>query len=95
MSATVCETVGPYIALDWYDGPLLEIASVDFEDVRLIQVCTLCTVHDDEQPPSERLRGTMSGKDPWTRATIRLTRDDLIKMLDLADGKAVKGCLDR
>lgn len=55
MSTAVRDTVGPYIALDWYDGPLLEIAHVDFEGRdRMIQVCTLCTAHDDEQPPSAR-----------------------------------------
>lgn len=38
------ESVGDYIALDWYDGPLLEIARVDFDDgSRMVQVCTLCS----------------------------------------------------
>lgn len=90
------ETVSDYIALDWYDGPLLEIARVDFADRdRMVQVCSLCDVHEIEQPPSERLRGTISGKEPWTRTVIRLTRDDLQAMLDLLDDKPVRGFHDR
>jgi len=89
-------TVSDYIALDWYDGPLLEIACVNFADRdRMMQVRSLCTVHEIEQPPSERLRGTISGKEPWTRTVIRLKRDDLQAMLDLLDGKPVKGFHDR
>lgn|SRR5512139_171408 len=88
-------TVGDYIALDWYDGPLLEIASVDFANRdRMIQVQALCTLHDDETDPVERPRGTVSGKDPWQRAVIRFTREDLRAMLDLLDGKPVSGCTD-
>jgi hypothetical protein len=90
------ETVSDYIALDWYDGPLLEIARVDFADHDcMAQVRSLCTVHKIEQPPSARLRGTVSGEEPWTRTTIRLTREDLQTMLDLLDGKPVKGFHDR
>ena len=75
------ETVSEYIPLDWYDESLLEIARVDFPDYeRMIQVRSLCTVHDLELPPSERLRGAVSGEKPWTRATIRLTRRDLEKI---------------
>jgi hypothetical protein len=84
-------TVSEYIALDWYEGPLLEIARVDFADRDCaVQVCSLCTVHEIEQPPSERLRGTTSGKKPWTRTVIRLTRNDLQSMMDMLDGKPVK-----
>jgi hypothetical protein len=84
------EIVGEYIALDWYDGPLLEIARVDFADGdRLVQVCSLCTVHPEEKPPSDRLRAVVSGEDPWARAVIRLSRADLLKMLDLVDGKPI------
>lgn len=86
------ETIGDYVALDWYDGPLLEIARVDFDDGdRLVQVCSLCNVSPEEKPPSERLRGVVSGDEPWTRATIRLSRDNLQAMLDMIDGKPVKG----
>lgn len=96
MTSSLRATVSDYIVLDWYDGPLLEIARVDFADRDpLVQVCTLCTVHEIEQPPSERLRGTISGEEPWTRTVIRLTRDDLQAMLDLLDGKPVKGFHDR
>lgn len=85
------ETVGDYIVLDWYDGPLLEIARVDFSDGdRLIQVCSLCTARPEETAPTERLRGTVHGDYPWTRATVRLTREHLQAMLDLMDGKPVK-----
>jgi hypothetical protein len=94
MTNDIHETVSDYIALDWYDGPLLEIARVDFADGdRMVQVCSLC--HEIEQPPSERLRGTISGEEPWTRTVLRLTRDDLQAMLDLLDGKPVKGVHDR
>jgi hypothetical protein len=90
------ETVSDYIVIDWYDGPLLEIARVDFTDRdRMVQVCSLCTVHEIEQPPGERLRGMSSGEAPWTRTVIRLTRDDLQTMLDLLDDKPVKGFHDR
>ena len=92
MTDSLHETVSDYIALDWYEGPLLEIACVDFADRdRMVQVCSLCTVHEIEQPPSVRLRGTVSGDKPWTRTVIRLTRDDVHAMLDLMDGKTVKG----
>lgn len=91
------ETVSEYIALSWYDGPLLEIARVDFAEPRsdgipdaLIQVCSLCTVRPEEAPPSAPLRGAVSGEYPWTRAIIRLGREDLQAMMDLLDGKPVK-----
>lgn len=88
--------VGKYISLDWYDGPLLEVASVDFPDRdRMVQVCALCTTTPIEAPPTERLRGTINGEHPWERATLRLTREDLQKMLDLIDGKSIKGFHDR
>lgn len=94
--------VGKYITLDWYDGPLLEIARVDFAEPRadgvpkaLVQVCSLCTVFAEEQPPRERLRGTVSGDEPWTRTVIRLSREDLQDMMDLLDGKPVNGWHDR
>lgn len=90
------ETVGPYIALEWYDGPLLEIARVDFDDRdRMVQVCSLCTVHDVETVPGERIRGTVSGEHPWTRSVVRLTREDLQAMMDLLDGRPVRAWNDR
>jgi hypothetical protein len=61
----------------------------------MVQVCSLCTVHEIAQPPSERLRGTISGEEPWTRTVIRLTREDLQAMLDLLDGKTVRGFHDQ
>ena len=86
--------VTDYIALEWYDGPLLEVARVDFVDrdspKPMVQVCALCTVKAIEGPPSAGLRAAVSGDEPWTRATIRLTREDLVKMLDLIDGKAIE-----
>lgn len=54
-----------------------------------------CVATPDEKPPSDRLRGTLSGDEPWTRTTIRLTREDLQNMMDLIDGKPVKGYLER
>ena len=90
------ETVSNYIVLDWYDGPLLEIARVDFADHDcMVQLRSLCTVCKVEQPPSKQLRGTVSGEEPWTRTIIRLTREDLQTMLDLLDGKPVKGFHDQ
>lgn len=90
------ETISAYTALDWYDGPLLEIACVDFANHdSMVQVRALCSVQKIEQPPSKELRGTVSGDEPWTRAVIRLTREELQSMLDLLDGKPVKGFFDR
>ena len=70
------ETIGPVIALDWYDGPLLEIALVMCPSgAQLVQVETLlCTI---------------KGAYPRQRASIRLSREDLQTMLDLIDGKPV------
>jgi hypothetical protein len=91
MTKRESETVTTYISLEWYDGPLLEIARVDFSDRdAMIQVCSLCTVHPEETDPSSSLRGAVSGEAPWERATIRLTRSDLLKMLDLIDGKPIE-----
>lgn len=85
------ETIGAYTILDWYDGPLLEIAPVDISDgTRLVQVKTLCTVHEVETPPSPKLRGTVIGDEPWAFAVVRFTRGDLVKMLDLLDGQIVE-----
>jgi hypothetical protein len=61
----------------------------------MVQVCALCTVTPIEAPPTERLRATVSGEHLWERATIRLTREDLQKMLDLIDGKSIGGFHDR
>jgi hypothetical protein len=75
------EVVHDYIVLDWYDGPLLQAAKVDFKanqwhpDRSMVQVESLCTVE---------------GEYPWQRATYRLSREDLLKMLDILDGKPVK-----
>lgn len=70
------ETIGPAIALDWYDGPLLEIALVTFPDRdKLVQIVSLlCKI---------------TGEYPWQRATLRLSREDLQAMLDLLDDKPV------
>lgn len=87
----VSETVSDYVILDWYDGPLCEIARVEFaNDDPMVQICSLCTVKPVETTPSAPLRAAVSGDDPWTRATIRLTRADLVKMLDLVDGKPIE-----
>lgn len=91
----VRENVGGYIALDWHDGPLLEIARVDFPDHdRMVQVQSLCTVHAEDTLPTGGPRAIVSGREPWTRCVIRLTRTDLQAMVDLLDGKPVKGFHD-
>ena len=70
--------VGPAIAIEWYDGPLIEIARVDFEHrAPLVEVCTslLCRV---------------TGEWPRQSVVLRLSREHLAKMLDLVDGKPVE-----
>lgn len=75
------ETEGSEIILDWYDGPLLTIKKIDFPRESgpphsLVEVSTF-TVR-----PPEQDRGS-----DW--ASVRISRDDLLKMIDLLDGKPV------
>lgn len=68
--------VGEYIAIEWHDGPLLEIAPVDFPDRdRLVQVHAVLT--------------TIEGEPPWQWVTTRFRRAELQAMLDVIDGKPV------
>jgi hypothetical protein len=69
------EMIGPAIALEWHDGPLLEISLVTLSPGmpydKLVQVDTLlCTIVGE-------------------RATVRLSRQNLQAALDLIDGKSV------
>lgn len=71
-------TVGPAIAIEWYDGPLIEIARVDFHDrAPLVEITTslVCRV---------------TGEWPRQTVVLRLSREHLGKMLDLVDGKPVE-----
>ncbi len=73
-----CSQVGPAIALEWYDGPLIEIARVDFEKREpLVEVSTSLVCRVTEEPPRQTV-------------VIRLSREHLVKMLDLVDGKPVE-----
>lgn len=66
---------GLWIALDWYDGPIIEIARITYED----EPKTLVEVRSfGWQDPDE------TGK-----IRVRFDRDELVKMLDLLDGKPV------
>lgn len=69
------------IIFDWYDGPLLEAARI-LEDGKpwLIEITTFAD--------------KVTGKGAWTKASIRLSREDLQKMIDMLDGKEVKGFFD-
>lgn len=76
---------GPSIALEWYDGPLLEIALATFppdrpdgDQYKLVQVVSVVE--------------TVDGERPWQRATVLLARENLQAMLDLLDGKPVADC---
>ena len=79
-------TVGRYgrwICLDWHDGPLSEIALVTFDDGdKIVEIKTLGGWRDGDQ----------SRLIPLTR--LRLDRETLVAMLDLIDGKPVKGFHD-
>lgn len=70
--------VGEYIAIDWLDGPITEIARVDFAGRRsLMQIRALFVSVEHE--------GT------WRRCVeIRLNRETLQAALDLLDGKPVQ-----
>jgi len=73
-----CGTVGPAIALEWYDGPLIEIARVEFEQRDpLVEISTslVCRV---------------TGEAPRQTVVLRLSREHLVRMLDLVDGKPVE-----
>lgn len=69
------ETIGLAIALEWHEGPLLEISLVTLSPGmpydKLVQVDTLlCTIEGE-------------------RATVRFSRENLQAALDLIDGKPV------
>jgi hypothetical protein len=73
-----------YISIDWYDGPLLEIAGIEASDPsteRLVQVRSLFI--------------KVEGDAPWQYVTLRFYRENLQKMLDLLDGKPVEDSHDR
>ncbi len=82
--------VGDYICLDWYDGPLCEIARVDFGDDSpphsLIQIRTLGWVEDGDRTVPIPVRAAV---------VARLDRETLQSMIDLLDGKPVKDIHDR
>jgi len=71
-------TVGPAIAIEWYDGPLLEIARVDLDH------------HDPLVEITTSLLCRVTGEWPRQSVVLRLSREHLAKMLDLVDGKPVE-----
>ena len=77
------EWTGDFVSLDWYDGPLLEVARVQFarpggEPLIEIRGRQFDFLHED--PVGERM--------------IRVSRSDVQAMLDLLDGKHVVDCMD-
>ncbi len=98
------EVIEPGIVLDWYDGPLLEIALVVFTPGRRSNDKSLNTIDDnatdvnaadavDHKLVQLKTRlCSIEGEYPWERATLRLSRDNLQAMLDLIDGKPVTDC---
>ena len=84
------EQHGKWICLDWYDGPLLEIAVVTFPDSPapgpLIEAKTYGFESEDGHV------GYDGAVVPMTH--VRFTRESLVAMLDLLDGKPVKGFFD-
>lgn len=79
------EVFGEEITTDWYDGPLRTIRRVTFpaeaSSDPLVQIWTrLADVYPTEP-----------GKSALGEAVIRLSRDELVCMIDLLDGKPVKG----
>jgi hypothetical protein len=72
------EKQGLTIILDWYDGPLCEIAPVDFSDGHRLVLVSQFVCGEVEE-----LRGGAK----W--AGLRLDRETLQAALDLLDGKPV------
>lgn len=77
-------TYGNWICLEWYDGPLSEIAVVTFDDGhKLVEIKT---------------QGGWKGADyrvgqngqKFHANHMRFDRETLVAMLDLIDGKPVK-----
>lgn len=69
-------TIGEFVTLDYYDGPLLEAAKVTCETGEvLIEIRT-------------HLVARVEGDWPWQKATLRLSRDELQKMIEILDAEA-------
>lgn len=83
--------VGPSIALEWYDGPLLEIAKVDFPDGKHLVEIDTC-LYALKTPDNSPVQSPIPREQ---RAVIRLSRGELQAMLDLLDGKPVKDFHDK
>jgi len=89
VSAAEYGEYGDWICLDWYDGPLTEIARVAFKDGH-----TLAEI---------KCQGGWVGTDYRTGRDgakffvnhMRFDRETLVAMLDLIDGKPVKDFHDR
>ena len=61
-----------------YDGPLIEIARVDFDDRDpLVEISTSLVCRVTGEPPRQTV-------------VLRLSREHIVKMLDLVDGKPVE-----
>ena len=73
-----------WICLDWYDGPLSEIALVTFDDgTKMAEIkCQGGWVGED-------YRVGVSGE-KFYENHMRFDRETLVAMLDLIDGKPVK-----
>lgn len=71
--------VGEPIALHWYDGPLVEILRLQRNHCPImVEIRSrLCKIQ---------------GEEPWKEVSLCLTREELIKMVDLIDGKPVEDC---
>lgn len=76
------ETLGSEIVTEWYDGPLRSVRVVEFADRdRLVQVETvLATVGEP----------MTIGHDTNAReVVVRFTRDELVNMIAVIDGKPI------
>ena len=74
---------GEPICLEFYDGPLTEIVLITFDD----------------SPPLVELQtylvAEIKGEPPWQHVRVRLDRDEIQAMLDMIDGKHVKGFFNK
>ena len=79
---------GEWITVDYYDGPLEEIALVTLRGGdRMVEVKTIGGWDAEET--------FTIGRDEHVRYRhIRFSRENLVAMLDLIDGKEVKGFFD-
>jgi hypothetical protein len=84
----VSSETGDWICLDWYDGPLTEIAVVTFADGdKRVQMRTFGGWVGEES------RIGANGES-FSMSHMRFSRDELAAMLDLIDGKAVRDFFD-